>query len=214
MFRNHQQPKTIRLPNFRAATHSSCWFSRASIVTKKRLLRELAAEVDDRRDVGLADHVAGVAQAGFTPQPRADHHRERQAALGADGQDDFSSTVWPARATGSLGSAGIAELRRQADGEVDRLLPVDPVAEESPRPRSIVLVDRSRVDGDSPTRSASCAAVGQSRSIGSIRRTALKRGSLPTLRVVQPAVALVVVEDGVGHRDRARRCDSSITRSM
>ena len=32
LFTNHQQPKTIRLPNFRAATHSSCWFSRASIV--------------------------------------------------------------------------------------------------------------------------------------------------------------------------------------
>src|SRR5437773_1511598 len=31
---NHQQPKTCRLRNFRASTHSSCWFSRDSTVAR------------------------------------------------------------------------------------------------------------------------------------------------------------------------------------
>src|SRR5262245_21148108 len=38
VFRNHQQPKSIRLSNFLAATQSSCWFSRLSIVTKNWFL--------------------------------------------------------------------------------------------------------------------------------------------------------------------------------
>jgi len=35
--RNHQQPKIIKLPNLRASTHSSCWFSRDRSVTRNLL---------------------------------------------------------------------------------------------------------------------------------------------------------------------------------
>ena len=48
------------------------------------------------------------------------------------GRTTFSSIVCPARATG-VGRVGrVAEFRRQADGQVDRLLPIDPVAQEPP----------------------------------------------------------------------------------
>lgn len=89
---------------------------------------ELAAEVDDGEDIGLAGHVSGITERGIHAHARADHHGEGQSAFGADGEDGFFQNGLPGRFDYSR-IGGIAEFRGEADGEVDGLLAVDPLAQ-------------------------------------------------------------------------------------
>jgi len=77
LFRNHQQPKGIRLLNFRAYTHNSCWFSRLSTLTRKRFLgkvrqifstrsvdpRGRARHLPNQRRINLQAH-ADISESG------------------------------------------------------------------------------------------------------------------------------------------------------
>ena len=89
LFRNHQQPKTIRLPNFRAATHSSCWFSRASIVTKNRFSGNSRQRFTTDCTSDLPTMSPASRSAGFTRSREPIIIANGRFALGADRQDDL-----------------------------------------------------------------------------------------------------------------------------
>ncbi len=116
------------------------------------------------------------------------------------GRIAFSRIVWPACSIG-VAVGGVAEFRRQADGQIDRLLPVDPVAEEAAD-----FFDGGGGDFlgdfDSPIRRVFLAAAGPVAEERIDPQDGFEAGIGADGGILQPAVAFVVVEDRVGHRDR------------
>ena len=67
------------------------------------------------------------------------------------GRTTSVNIFWPARATGSVGVGGISgNVGGKTDSDIDRLHPVDPVAEEAPRFFDRLAADRL-LDWSSPT---------------------------------------------------------------
>ena len=148
-------------------------------------------------DITSADaaRVAAVLKAGIHPQPRADHHRPGPAALRQHRHQDLADEP----VAGRVVRIGIAELRRQAHGHVDRLHLVEPVREEAPHlvhgPAREV---RPSLVPPRPQLPAGARPVAEERVDPQHGREAR---ILADARNLLPQPAFLVVEDRVGHGD-------------
>ncbi len=106
LFRNHQQPNTIRLPNFRAVTASSCWFSRASMVTKNLFFGNCRQRFWSETMSDFASASPPSRRSGFTFKRLPIIIAKGNPRSAQTGSTTCSSIVCPARATASAGSAG------------------------------------------------------------------------------------------------------------
>ena len=127
-----------------------------------------------------------------TASPRSAQHR----------QDDLLEHRLPRARDRIVRVGGIAELRRQADGEVDRLHAGRSSRAGTAAPPRSLSASSSSLRRRSPTRAASSPPPASRAGAGRCAAPRVKRGSSPTCGFVEPALALVVVEDRVGHRDR------------